>query len=61
MGLGMLSIEDYVDAWQEVLTRSMGQVPSYLLYLPATLPVQDVPKVVRALLASSGVLYTEVS
>jgi len=47
MGLGIQSLDTYVGGWREVLDRALGSRPQYVLNLPASLPVEEVPDAVR--------------
>lgn len=54
MGLGMLHLDEYWSGWRRIIDGALTGMPQYVLNLPASMPVADVPAAARDALVALG-------
>lgn len=55
MGLGIIDIDQVYSTWTKIIKEGLAECETYILYLPADLPVTEVPKVVQSIFAEHSV------
>lgn len=55
MGVGIVKLDDFYDSWSRVLSQALSDVPQYVVYLPESMPIQDMPDAVWQALEAVGV------
>lgn len=53
-GLGIVSFEEFYGEWINILDRGLAHAEKWMIFLPVTLPVAEVPQVLQRLLRSVG-------
>lgn len=56
MGLGLLSHEEYLTSWINVLQMANKDSESWIMYIPAEIPVGETPDVITNILVESGII-----